>query len=159
MIQDITNKTLCPYCEQLIQDFSRDHIFPDFLGGSSKIPACKRCNEVFGGTFEGRAATMLYGVQVSMSTWGLVFNQTVPPWRRAYEHKGVEFDISVEDTEPKLRLSRPIKEIKGDGKPISISFGSEKEAVRAASRAKKKGNDKVVLRTIEVELPPLQVPF
>lgn len=155
----MTDKILCPYCERPIEDYSRDHIFPDFLGGGRKMPACKQCNEIFGSTFEGRAALMLYGMQVSMSTWGLSFNQTAPAWRRAFEHMGLEFDVSVEGAEPRFRLSRPIKEVGKDGKLAAISFGNKKEAERAVKRARKKGHDKAVAQKIYVEMPAPQIPF
>lgn len=155
----MTDSVLCPYCELPIVDYSRDHIFPQFLGGSSKIPACKQCNEIFGGTFEGRAAAMLYGMQVSMSTWGLSFSQTAPAWRRAVEHKGLEFDISVEGADPKLQLSRPIKEVGKDGKLTSISFGNRKEAEKSVKRARKRGHDKAVVQKVQVEIPAPHIPF
>ena len=153
------SKILCPYCEQLIQEYSRDHIFPEFLGGSRTIAACKPCNEIFGNTFEGRAAAMLYGMQVSMSTWGLSFRQTAPRWRRALKHQGIEFDISVEGTEPKLTLSRPIKEVRKDGTLSAISFGNAKEAVRTLRNARKKGYDNAVLETVALEMPSPSIPF
>jgi HNH endonuclease len=152
-------RILCPYCEQPIKDYSRDHIFPEFLGGSWKIPACKQCNERFGSTIEGRAAAMLFGLQVSMATWGLSFSQAVPAWRRALEHMGLEFDISIEDGEPKLQLSRPIKEMGKEGKLTSISFGNKKEAERAVKQARKKGYDKAVVQKISMEMPTPHIPF
>jgi hypothetical protein len=155
----MTNRALCPYCERPIEDYSRDHIFPEFLGGGRKIPACKQCNEIFGGTFEGRAAAMLYGLQVSMSTWGLSFSQTAPAWQRALEHMGLEFDITVEGADTKFRLSCPIKEIGKDGKLTSISFGNKKEAERAVKQARKKGHDKAVLQKMYVEMTAPHVPF
>jgi hypothetical protein len=155
----MTKRILCPYCEQPIKEYSRDHIFPEFLGGSRKIPACKQCNERFGSTFEGRAAAMLFGMQVSMSTWGLSFSQAVPAWRRALTHMGLEFDISIEDGEPKLRLSRPIKEVGKDGKLTSISFGNKKHAERAVKQARKKGHDRAVVQKISAEMPAPHIPF
>lgn len=155
----MTDMILCPYCELPIEDYSRDHIFSEFLGGSRKISACKQCNQVFGSTFEGRAAVMFYGMQVSMSTWGLSFSQTAPAWRRAFEHMGQEFDILIEGEEPKLQLSRPIKEIGEDGKLKAISFGNEKEARRAINKARKKGHDKAIVQKLRVEIPAPQYPF
>jgi hypothetical protein len=155
----MTDKILCPYCEKPIEDYSRDHIFPEFLGGSRKRPACKQCNEIFGSTIEARAAVMFYGMQMSMSTWGLSFSQTAPAWRRAFEHMGLKFDISVEGAEPKLQLSNPIKETGKDGKLTSISFGNEKEAEKSVKQARKKGHPRAVVQKIYVEIPAPQIPF
>lgn len=155
----MTGKILCPYCGQPIEVYSRDHIFPEFLGGSRTIPACKQCNDIFGSTFEGQAAVMLYGMQVSMSTWGLSFSQTAPAWRRAFEHMGLKFDILIEGAEPKLQLSHPIKEVGKDGKLKAISFGNKKEAERAVNKARKRGHDKAVMQKLHVEIPAPQYPF
>jgi hypothetical protein len=152
-------KTLCPYCAECIREPSRDHIFPDFLGGRRTIAACKGCNETAGNTFEARAALMLYGMQVSMSTWGLSFKRTAPPWKRAHNYKGLDFDISAQDSEPRLTLSRPIREINEDGKLTAITFGNRQEAERMAKRARRKGKKGAVVQKLTVEIDRPLVPF
>lgn len=153
------SKALCPYCAECIREHSRDHIFPEFLGGRKTILACKGCNETAGNTFEARAALMVYGMQVSMSTWGLSFKRTAPPWKRAHKYRGLEFDISAQGSEPKLTLSCPIKEINEEGKLASITFGNRKEAERVAQRAGRKGNKRVVVQKLGVEIDQPQIPF
>lgn len=153
------NGTICPYCERPLEDYSRDHIFPGFLGGGRKIPACKPCNDIFGSTFEARAAAVLYRVQVSMATWGLSFTQAPRMWRRALTHMGREYDISVEDAETKLRISSPIKEDGGDGRLAAISFGNKAEAERAVRRARRKGYVRATVQKIGVEMPAPHIPF
>jgi hypothetical protein len=153
------NEALCPYCAKSIRQNSRDHIFAEFLGGKKMIPTCKPCNDRAGNTFEARTAVMLYGMQVSMSTWGLSFNRTAPPWKRAHKFGALEFDVSAHDSEPKLTLSRPIKEISNEGKLISITFGNRREAERIAERARRKGNKGAIVQKLGVEIDRPQIPF
>ena len=63
----------CPYCLVHPQD-SDDHVFPDFLGGTRKVQSCTKCNNDFGGRFEGPVSQDLAPVIVFRSFSG-------------YEHK------------------------------------------------------------------------
>ena len=63
---------LCPYCRTMLDQISRDHIFPNFMGGSRTIPACAQCNNrVFGARFEAKAARQILGFQLMLTSLGL----------------------------------------------------------------------------------------
>lgn len=145
---------VCPYCKNSIDKKSRDHIFPDFLGGRRTIICCYECNNNFGRTFEAAAAvTTLHPLHVSISSWGLKLKNTVPPWRRAYEHQGMKFDIASEEGKTKLRLSRPIVERNARGQTIAISFPDRKDAEKAIRQSKARGKSKeATIETIRFEV-------
>ncbi|MDQ3819956.1 MAG: HNH endonuclease, partial [Acidobacteriota bacterium] len=63
---------------------SRDHIFPQFLGGKRKVDCCKNCNSVFGHTFEAEAAKILQAEHVFISSWGLPLRSADPTWKAAH---------------------------------------------------------------------------
>lgn len=45
----------CPYCAKIIQsnEFSRDHVFIQALGGRAQVASCRRCNSKIGSEVEG----------------------------------------------------------------------------------------------------------
>jgi hypothetical protein len=48
-----------------------DHVFPQFLGGSAAVLACKKCNDLFGGTFEAKFSVTAGAMQVLIAQFGL----------------------------------------------------------------------------------------
>jgi hypothetical protein len=53
----LTAHTVCPHCARpldAVGQVSRDHAVPRALGGTVKVRACKRCNDVLGGGVEAR---------------------------------------------------------------------------------------------------------
>lgn len=123
------------------------------------IAACRDCNGKFGHSFEAQSALMLYAMQTSMATWGLTFKQAPRLWKRALSHRGLEFDLLVEDSEPKFRLSRPIQQRTKAGKLVSIIFGNIKQAELAAKSARRKGNKSAEVERILVETTRPQIPL
>ena len=144
--------SMCPYCQKPILQNSLDHIFSEFLGGQRKINACKCCNDRFGHSFEATASKMLQAMHISISTWGVPLKATVQDWKNGHEYNGIKFDLSVGGSGIKLRLAKPITEKDEKGVVTAVTFGSKKEAEKAAENARKKGKQARVQK-ISVELP------
>jgi HNH endonuclease len=94
--------SLCPYCKERERN-SQDHIFPEFLGGTRTIGACKECNDVFGHSSEGPVcknlapfAVMLRKSRIKAPRYAI--------WRKALVHEGIEWDL---DTDLVMRPSKP----------------------------------------------------
>jgi hypothetical protein len=143
---------MCPYCQKTILQNSSDHIFSDFLGGRRMITACKPCNDRFGHSFEAAAAKILQAMHISISTWGLPLKETVQDWKSGHEYKGIKFDLSVDGSNIKLRLAKPVTERDERGTVTAVTFATEKEAEKAAENARKKGKSATVQK-IGIELP------
>src|SRR5689334_11984669 len=88
----------CPYCTKNIEAISKDHVFPQFLGGTRKVNCCKGCNNSFGHTFEGKAAKILQSLHVFISTWGLPLKSASPIWKNAYTRDGKTYNFTVGET-------------------------------------------------------------
>src|SRR5437764_12412643 len=86
---------LCLYCLQRGSKWSRDHIFPDFLGGTRCVTVCKACNEMFGSEFETRAASILHPFYILLNSWGLGVIAEGPRWRNAYTVDGKKWDLTI----------------------------------------------------------------
>lgn len=88
----------CPYCYERVRT-SRDHIFPQFLGGKSKIRICKPCNDKFGHSFEGAVSKTFAPLQIFLRACGLK-SPTGAKWKRAYKESttALQFDLD-EDLE------------------------------------------------------------
>ncbi len=145
----------CPYCTNLIEGKTGDHIFSAFLGGTRKIPSCADCNnDIFGRGFEGRAAENLHKWQIMISIWGIELKTDIPMWKNVRTDKG-NLHIEVAD-EIQATHARPIIEKSEDGKFKSGAFRSREEAERHNKNLIKKG---ISSDTIEIEedLGTLQV--
>lgn len=146
---------MCPYCLNPIEIGSRDHIFPYFLGGHRRIPACKQCNSLFGHTFEGESARILRQFYISLCSWGLPI-PNLPMMKAVHvDSKGKPIDLVFTPDGPRSRLSRP--EINRDdaGNIISGFARDTKEAKRLAAEISKTGKFKEII----VEERPLEVDF
>ncbi len=119
----------CPYCRQEIVERSREHIFPEFLGGTRCIPACKPCNDTFGNGFEARAASIFHPFYIFLNSWGLPVTVQGPRWRNAYAVDGQSMDLRIGSDQPIMTASSPIvlKEQKGQ---LRAEFRSEQEVRR-----------------------------
>src|ERR1035438_4810923 len=100
----ITSMVLCPYCTESVAN-TDDHVFPQFLGGSRKIPACGPCNHMFGHTFEAAVARMLEPAYVQLAKLGVPLPERERWWNRAYEVDGVKVDLGVGSAGIKARSS------------------------------------------------------
>jgi len=54
----MTDQKVCYYCQQQVEDFSKEHVIPNFLGCNLKVNSymCAPCNNQFGRDFEARFA-------------------------------------------------------------------------------------------------------
>ncbi|QOY90971.1 HNH endonuclease [Paludibaculum fermentans] len=149
-------RSVCPYCAAQIIEISRDHIFPDFLGGTRKIPACATCNnKIFGARFESKAARQLLSFQLMLSSLGLSqipLKQGVR-WERAYEHHGELYDLEHRDGGPVLIRTKP-KVIRDEhGRVISVEARSMKEVKALAVSRTREG------LPVEIQEVSYRVPF
>lgn len=71
----------CPYCGTRDPE-SRDHVFPEFLGGTATIGACAVCNNSFGHSFEGRISHQLAPTMLMLSANGVSLPRGVV-WKKA----------------------------------------------------------------------------
>lgn len=147
----------CPYCGKTILEQSRDHIFPQFLGGRREIICCKRCNDVFGHTFEAEAAKYLQHLHVFISSWGVPLRSADPTWRGAYVHEGRPLDLSVGETGVKTSLSKPLVHRDESGQIAGIEFEDRDQAEEAARRLVEKGKAKDVrIQEVPATQPTLE---
>ena len=130
---------ICPYCNENINDLSKDHIFPAFLGGSKKTDSCKSCNDRFGHSFEAHTAKMLQAMQVSMTSWGLLLNNSGFVWKGSHEYDGIKYDLSADGRKVDFSNTHPIVHKNDDGKTVAVDYRTKEEAEKAISNAKKKG--------------------
>jgi hypothetical protein len=142
---------ICPFCLRPIEENSKDHIFPQFLGGSRKINACKECNNTFGHTFEGKASVALQALHVFISSWGLPLRSVDPIWKGAHTEDGKVYDLAIGPTAVTPLLGKPVIEYDENGDIIAGQYRTEKQAKQAAESLLKKGKAKEV--RIE-QLPP-----
>jgi HNH endonuclease len=129
-------RLVCPYCTREIEMVSRDHIFPDFLGGTRTIPACATCNnKIFGSRFESKSARQLLAFQLMLSSLGLsrISLKEGTRWVRAYEQDGELYDVEFRRGRPVLVLSKPKITRDELGRVVSVRARSVDEA-RALGR-------------------------
>jgi hypothetical protein len=82
----------CPYCLSRVA-VTREHIFPQFLGGAKTITACAECNnDLFGLRTEGVIAKQLAPLIVHLSQCGLK-PQKNQAWKRAFSRVLDEVEI------------------------------------------------------------------
>jgi hypothetical protein len=146
------SQTLCPYCIALILIPSRDHIFPQFLGGKRKVDCCKNCNSVFGHTFEAEAAKILQAEHVFISSWGIPLRSADPTWRAAHVQDGKSYDLSIGQTGVKPELAKPVIKLDEEGGVESGEFVDKKQADRFARSLIEKEKAREV--KLEVLAPP-----
>ena len=115
----------CPYCGTGAAD-SEDHVFPQFLAGRRKIPACRLCNSTFGHTFEATVADALEPIYVQLAAWGVPLQERVRSWNAAYEVDGVRLDLFVGATGVKARSPAPIVIEGPDGSVAEAYFVDSK---------------------------------
>lgn len=142
-------KELCPYCLKESLD-SDDHIFSQFLGGKRTIPSGKKCNNNFGGDFEGRISKDFTPIFITLSRHGYTHPRRVV-FQRAFKNaEGVEWDVS---SDGEIFPSDPLVK---DGKKRTLHLRDEKEAKKHIRSIKaKKGEDFPVNVFHSVEQIPL----
>jgi hypothetical protein len=147
---------LCPYCVDQPAD-TKDHIFPQFLGGKATILACKTCNNTFGHSFEAAAFTDFRGLMLIFRRCGM---QPPKPmvWRKvALDHDGREYDV---DQDLNAVLSDPAITRDQSGKIVGVE-GDPRKVERIATSLEKKGKRvatasselKIDLRRLRIRYP------
>ena len=143
----------CSYCCKSGR-ISRDHIFPQFLGGRSRITTCKRCNDRFGHSFEAAVSMNLAPLQIFLRVCGLRF-PTRANWKRAYKDRvtSLEFDL---DEHLEATPSAPVILRDGTGRIRGAVFPNEKSAKQFAKSLRNKGLAKAVRirKTLQKGLRP-----
>jgi hypothetical protein len=138
----------CPYSEPPYGEFTDDHIFPQFLGGRRTIRVCRRCNNSFGHSFEGRASTQLKRMQVFISNFGLDLSKNSAIWPSALVIDDKTYDLKSGPEGAQYQLSRPTVVRGGDGRIIGGKARSMSEANKIAKGILASGQAK------EVEISP-----
>ncbi len=152
MAEPNNSQPLCPYCLAPIRIQSRDHIFPQFLGGKRKVDCCKNCDSVFGHTFEAEAAKILQAEHVFISSWGIPLRSADPTWKTAHVQDGKSYNLSVGQTGVKPELAKPVIKLDDEGRVEFGEFVDKKQADKFARSLIEKGKAKEV--KLEVVPPP-----
>jgi hypothetical protein len=137
----------CPYCSEVAEADSKDHIFSRFLGGTKKIPACRNCNNtIFGKEFEGRVAKNIHTWHAIISSWGVTLKADIPVWKNAQTDKN-RLNISVTDEGLKGTHSKPIIERSEDGR---FEHGIYRTKQEAESHLKSLNANGISVHTTEI---------
>jgi|SRR5579859_998625 len=147
--------SFCPYCLTRPRD-SRDHVFPEFLGGTRTIRACQSCNSQFGSDFEGFISKQLEPVIVALSFSGYKHKRTVVHTRAwVDETTGIEYNL---DSDRRSYPSKPHL-IRENGEVKRIVAGNTHQITKIlASLKKKTGVTKAIAKreVKEIPIPPLR---
>ena len=142
----------CPYCEPPYTEFTDDHIFPQFLGGRKTIRVCKKCNNSFGHSFEGRASQQLKRLQVFISHFGLDLARNPAVWPSALAIDDVKYDVMSGPEGTQYRLSSPIIRRDSEGRVVGGKARSQSEGNKLAKGLIESGRAK------NVEIVPANSP-
>ncbi len=138
----------CIYCGSSPED-SKDHIFPQFMGGTSTIPACTSCNNRFGSEFEATAAVDLAPFAVVLSRGGIKSKRVII-WKKAYQDEsGHWYDV---DTDGYGSLSRPViaKDATGTVSAARFRTGEEvRQMLESSARTGKQYSTREEIERIE----------
>src|SRR4051794_28508044 len=99
----------CPYCGLALAN-SKDHVFPQFLGGRKTIQACASCNSTFGSNFEAAAKASLEPIMVGLAVCGFKPTTRVR-WRKARTDPATGWDY---DLNPSGELSLSHDQVERD---------------------------------------------
>jgi hypothetical protein len=143
----------CPYCGRAMVEWSEDHIFPQFMGGTRTIACCKPCNDRFGHRFEGKAAQWFQKLHFYFATQRLHLKVPQIRWKEALEQAGRRYDGVFENGEAKFTLSRPIVSI--DNGVMNAQFGSQGQLKPVLSSLRKKHG---ISPTPDLEITPTIMP-
>ena len=152
---------ICPFCLEN-ECNTRDHVFPDFLGGHQKVGACE-CNNRFGYQFEARVNRTLQPILVMLAKNGLTLRR-LAIWQQAYTdpQTGSEYDFS---SESQGMLTKAIIRKSRDGQIEHLIYRTEDEAKKSLRRLKKNGKEfkgKEVLtqvKTASIDFSPTVLTF
>ena len=118
---------------------TRDHIFPNFLGGRRQIVACKSCNDGFGSAFEGVASWNLSFLAGALSIQGIPFHLAPAGLiKEGYESEGVTYDLRFENGVLTPELSKPHRILDDRGRPIQVTARTFRELENERKAAARK---------------------
>jgi hypothetical protein len=127
---------LCPYCG-LREANTKDHVFPEFLGGHQRIPACGTCNNViFGGGCESVSSQYMHIWMLSLRRCGM-------PTPKPMVWKRVRLDDSdrLYDVDQDLKATFSFhKDVDDAGKPVRF-FGTPGQMATIAAELRKGGRE------------------
>jgi hypothetical protein len=122
----MAQKGECPYCDA--DASTGDHIFPEFMGGTRKIPSCSICNSKFGHSFEQVVDKLFLKLHLHLAANGLRLRVPLKRWRRAFEMNDENFDVVFEDGELRFLLSNPVVNVDPKTRVLNARFGSKAQA-------------------------------
>src|SRR5947209_2741461 len=143
---------VCPYSNPPFENFTDDHIFPDFLGGRRFIRVCRDCNSRFGHSFEAKVATRLKKMQVFVSHFGLDLTYSPARWPSALEIDGTRYNLKSGPDGAQYELARPVIFRNEAGNIIGGRARSTSEAQKVATSLIRKGKAK----EIKIEASPAE---
>ena len=143
----------CPYSDPPFEEFTDDHIFPQFLGGRKTIRVCRECNSRFGHSFEGDSARQIKQLQVFISHFGLDLTRNQATWPSALVIADRTYDLKSGPDGVQYELSHPIIRRDDSGDIVSGVARSRQEANRFARNLISKGKAK----RVEIEESPREI--
>jgi len=131
---------LCSYCA-LRNTNSRDEVFTRFLGGKAWIPACRRCNSMFGHSIEAAALSHLKNLLLFLRRCGMQPSKPMV-WRRVrLDASGKIYDI---DQDLRTVPSAPTIERNDEGRIVRAS-GSQHQVEQIAKGMTSDGREVCVV--------------
>lgn len=131
----------CPYCgKQLGADATKEHVFPQFLGGRRTTAACTACNNSIGTQVEGVVWRENFLPNILfLRAMGLSPNEVPRRWAQAYEHDGRTYDLVPSPRGVRPELSKPFFERNAEGEIVAAEFKTETEASHFARKKEAQG--------------------
>lgn len=144
------NAEKCPYCSAPLNERSRDHVFPQFLGGRKWVWSCKPCNDVFGHSIEAAAERQVFTpTYVFLSALGLKHIREGAIWQHAFERDGAAYHLIAHGGTVRERLSRPIIDRDEMGRVVGGTFPDEAAAKAFLKHVEGQGGKVVMERDNE----------
>ncbi|HEY1760701.1 MAG TPA: HNH endonuclease [Bryobacteraceae bacterium] len=151
-----------PTTDQLPNEATEDHIFPEFLGGRRTILACRSCNTNFGHSFEGVAADLLIRPYVQLAVWKVPLPKTNQWWNRACRISETELHLSVGEHGIEAKATKPII-IRDESGEIDEAFFPDKigreKFLKAMARKDPNAKWMPAEKRIDANLPGLRLYF
>jgi len=141
----------CPYCSSTLNIKSKDHIFPQFLGGTRKVDCCQECNSFFGHTFEAKSSIALQSLHIYISGWGLKMIDLNTVWKSAYMMDGQSYNLQVGKNGLKVELAKPYIEYNKENQIIGGVFPN----MKLVNQLVRSLNHKKYVKDIKIEAESL----
>ena len=149
----VTQPEICPYSHPPFEEFTDDHIFPQFLGGRRTIRLCRECNSRFGHSFEAESAKQIKKLQVFVSHFGLDLSRNAATWPSALVVGEKTYHLKSGSSGVQYELARPVIRRDDSGNIIGGVSRSRREAEQLARNLVAKGKAK----RVEIEESPGEI--